>query len=74
MDDLRVLLKEILRRIEALERVGELTNITIPQDGKIVVDTHSSDPEAINGRIYYNSTTNKFKVCENGVWKTVTTS
>lgn len=74
MDEIVKILRELNRRIEALERKAELTKIKVPSDGKLVVDSRSSDPTAENGRIYYNTTTNKYKVCENSVWKTITTS
>jgi hypothetical protein len=32
----------------------------------------ASDPTGANGMIYYNTTTNRFKVYQNGAWATVT--
>lgn len=74
MDEIRKILQGLEKRIETLERKLELTKITVPTDGKLVVDSQSSDPATQNGRIYYNTATNKYKVCENGVWKTLTSS
>jgi len=74
MDELAQIIKELEKRIEALERKAELTKITIPSDGKLVVDSQASDPTAENGRIYYNTTTNTFKVCRNNTWYTISTS
>lgn len=47
---------------------GRLTNVVIPTDGKLVVETRASDPAVENGRIYYNSATHKLRGCENGAW------
>ncbi len=74
MDELVRIIKDLQARIEVLERASTVRKVTIPTDGKLVVDTQASDPPAQNGRIYYNSATNKYKVCENNVWKTITTS
>lgn len=77
IDDILKLVQEILsikKRLEVLERSLIIRTITIPTDGKLVVDSQASDPAAANGRIYYNTASNKYKVCENGVWKTITTS
>ncbi len=74
MDELIRIIKDLQGRIEILERASTLRKITIPSDGKIVIDSQASDPPAENGRIYYNTAANKYKVCENGVWKTITTS
>jgi len=43
-------------------------------DAEMVLPYFSSDPTAMDGSIYYNTSTDKVKVCENGVWKTITTS
>lgn len=74
MDDLITILKDLKTRVEALERRASLSKVTIPSDGFLVVDSQSSDPTGTNGRIYYNTTSNKFKVYEGGAWKTITTS
>ena len=74
MDEIVQIIKNLQSRIELLERASTVRKITIPSDGKLVVDSQSSDPPAQNGRIYYNTVSNKYKVCENGAWKTITTS
>jgi hypothetical protein len=74
MDELIRIIKDLQARIEILERASTIRKITIPTDGKLVVDSQASDPTVENGRIYYNTATNKYKVCENGVWKTITTT
>ena len=43
-------------------------------DAEMVLPFFASDPTAIDGSIYYNTGTNKVKVCEDGVWKTITTT
>lgn len=43
-------------------------------DAEMVLPYFSSDPTAIDGSIYYNTGTNKVKVCENGTWRTITTT
>lgn len=74
MDDLVKLIRNLQMRVEELERLLAIENVVVPSDGKLVVDSRASDPPAENGRIYYNTTINKYKVSENGVWKTITTS
>lgn len=74
MDELVRIIKELQARVELLERATTIRKVTIPSDGKLAVDSQASDPSVQNGRIYYNTSTNKYKVCENGVWKTITTS
>jgi hypothetical protein len=74
MEELTKIINDLKARIELLERLVNLKNITIPDDGKIVVDKKVVDPTAENGRIYYNTASNKYKVTENGVWKTITTA
>lgn len=74
MDELIKIIQTMQDRIELLERANTITKVTIPSNGKLTVDSQTSDPPAENGRIYYNTATNKYKVCENGVWKTITTS
>lgn len=67
-------IKKLEERIQALERASQIKNVKIPTGGKIVVNSVASDPPVENGKIYYNTTSNKYKVCENGTWKTITTS
>lgn len=74
MEELVALVQQLQRRIEELERLLDIRNVVIPADGKLVVESRASDPPAENGRIYYNTAINKYKVAENGVWKTVTTT
>ena len=74
MEELIKIFTELKHRIELLERLISLSKIVIPTDGKLVVDSQTTDPTPENGRIYYNTNLNKYRVCENGVWKTVTTS
>lgn len=74
MEEIVLLVQTLQRRIEELERLLDIRNVVIPADGKLVVESRASDPPAENGRIYYNTATNKYKVSENGVWKTITTT
>jgi len=74
MDEIVSILKSLLARVETLERNQSLSEVVIPTGGKLVVDSLSSDPPAQDGRIYYNTVTNKYKVCENALWKTITTT
>ncbi len=67
-------IKDLKDRLDSLERANQVKNIKIPTGGKIVVNAEASDPPVQNGKIYYNTTTNKYKVYENGTWKTITTS
>lgn len=69
MDELVEIIETLKKRVGLLERLVALKNITIPSDGKFVVDSQIADPSIENGRIYYNTTSNKFRVCENGAWR-----
>lgn len=64
-------IKKLEERIQALERASQIKNVKIPSGGKIVVNAESSDPPVENGKIYYNTTTNKLRKCVNGVWSDV---
>lgn len=75
MEQLLAIINDIKKRLELLEGVVSLTNITIPNDGKLVVDKKASDPTAEKGRIYFNTTLNKYRVSEDGItFKTITTT
>lgn len=69
MDELIKIINDLRKRIELLERSSTARKVTIPIDGKLVVDSQSTDPTVQNGRIYYNTTTNKLRGCENGAWQ-----
>lgn len=73
-DGLIDIIRDISKRIESLEKRQNINEVTIPTGGKLVVDSLAADPTATTGRIYYNTVSNKFKVCENGAWKTITTT
>lgn len=73
MDELIAIFTELKTRIELLERLIALSKIIIPPEGKFIVDHQASDPDPEDGRIYYNTTLHKYRACENGVWKTITT-
>lgn len=68
------IIKQMQADIDILKKGSDIRSITFPVDGKLVLPNMAADPDAVNGRIYYNTATNKVKVCENGVWKTVTTT
>ena len=74
MEELTQIIRELSKKVENLERLIDITNLVIPANGKLVVDKRSVDPTAENGKIYYNTTANKYKVCENGLWRTITTT
>jgi len=75
MEELVLLVQTLERRIEELERLLDIRNVVIPTDGKLVVESRVSDPIAEKGRIYFNTTLNKYRVSEDGAtWKTITTS
>lgn len=69
MEDLVEIIEALEKRIELLERLVSLREITIPAGGKIVVNNETSDPTGENGQIIYNTTSNKFRVYENGAWR-----
>jgi hypothetical protein len=74
MEEIVQIIKDLQSRVELLERLVDIKELVIPVDGKLIVDIRAFDPPAEDGRIYYNSVSNKFKVCENGSWKTITTT
>lgn len=41
--------------------------------GYITIPYRSTDPTASTRRMYYNSTSNKFRICEGSTWKDMTT-
>jgi hypothetical protein len=48
--------------------VGSLTASSVLQ-----MPSYSSDPSSTSARIYYNTTTKRVKVCQNGAWVNVWT-
>ena len=74
ISDLGQMLANMLRRIEVLEKTSQIKKVKIPSGGKFVIDSYTSDPPSETARIYYNTTSHKLKVNENGTWKTVTTT
>ncbi len=76
---METLLKELIemkRKIAQIETQLALSVIVFPSDGtgKLILPRQAGTPTADTARVGYNNTTNKMVVCENGVWKTVTTS
>ena len=67
--DIIAYIKQLEARVQALERTSQIKNITIPSGGKFVLDVLAADPPVQNGRMYYNSTSNKIRKCEGGTWK-----
>jgi C1q domain len=61
-------IKGLEERIKSLEGGNQTRNLVIPTGGKFTVDTESADPTVENGRIYYNSTSKKYRVCKDGAW------
>ncbi len=64
-------INDLEKRIAALERSSQIKNVKIPTGGKLVVNSESSDPPVENGKIYYNTSTNKLRKCVNGSWSDV---
>lgn len=65
-------IKGLEERIKSLEGGNQNRNIVIPTGGKLTVDTESADPTVENGRIYYKSSTARFRGCQGGAWGNVT--
>ncbi len=74
MTDLIEILKDFDKRLKAVEKSNTINDLTMPAGSKFVVPTSASDLATVSGKIYYNTTTNKLKICENGTWKTITTT
>lgn len=69
MEEWIKIIQDIRRRLEGLEKQQSLTKITVPTDGYLVLDSQAIDPPVANGRMYYNTTSQKIRKCEGGVWK-----
>lgn len=72
--DLLIYIKDLEKRVSALERASQIKNVKIPTGGKLVINAESADPPVENGKIYYNTSTNKLKKCEGGTWKNFETA
>lgn len=72
--DLLAYIASLEKRIQALEKANQVKNVKIPTGGKIVINAEASDPPVENGKIYFNTTSNKLKKCEGGVWKNFETA
>lgn len=51
----------------AVSRTGTTVNYVLV-GGPLLLRSASSDPTVLNGSVYYNSTTHKFRGCANGTW------
>ena len=71
MDEFIKIIQDLKRRLEELERQVVIRVLKIPTNGKLVVDSQTSDPAVEDGRIYYNSTSHKLRKCTNGAWSDV---
>ena len=69
--DIITLIKDLRDRVDSLERANQIKNIKIPSGGKFVVNSEVSDPPIENGKMYYNTTSNKLRKCANGAWSDV---
>jgi hypothetical protein len=75
IDQLVQLFRSLDKRLKVLERTQYVPKVTIPVEGYLIVDIQTADPATVqNGRLFYNSTLNAFRVGVNGVWKTMTVS
>lgn len=74
MEELVQMIQSLERRIEALERFLDNKEVVIPSDGKLIVDNRASDPTGETGKIYYNTTSGKFRVYAGGSWRDVNTT
>ncbi len=62
-------IKELRKRVQALERASQIKNVKIPSTGKLVIPIVTSDPPIENGKVVYRSDTSKFRKCQGGTWK-----
>ena len=68
-DDTVAILKDLQKRVKTLEQGNTITSLKLGAAGVLIVPVKTADPgTATNGEIFYNSTTNKFRVYENGAW------
>ena len=58
----------VIGNLQMGSRVGSST------PSYLVLDTGTSEPSGVNGAMYYNNTTNKFRCYENGAWRNCTGS
>lgn len=71
MIDLTPLFKELKKmKIEIRDGLrGVLKNVVVPEDGVFQLPPAATDPTPANGKMYYNTTSHKGRICENGVWR-----
>lgn len=66
-EDLISLVRDLDKRVKALEASTEIRNLTIPADGSITLPSIAGDPASpSNGGLWYNTNTNKLRGRENG--------
>ena len=74
MEELASLVKQLQQRIESLERQLDNKDVIIPTDGSLIVDNRATDPTGTPGRIYYSTTSGKFRVYASGAWRDMDTT
>jgi len=75
MDELITIIKGLQSRIDTLEKLFQIKTLKFPVDGVLVIPSYTVDPVSpADGEFWYNSTSHKYKGCENGTIKTFTTS
>lgn len=64
------IIKDLQNRVLNLETRQTIRTLRIPADGTFQVPRKSADPSSgmVNGDVYYNTTTEKFRGYENGAW------
>ena len=68
--DLTQIIKNILTEIELLKTQNKISNLTMPENGVIVVPSFATDPTTYsNGQMWYNTTSGLFKYVEGGTIK-----
>ena len=68
--DLPQIIKNILTEIELLKTQNKISNLTMPDNGVIVVPSFATDPTTYsNGQMWYNTTSGLFKYVEGGTIK-----
>ena len=63
--------KELEKKVKLLEASIAITNLTIPNTGKLVVPKYTADPaggDSTQGQIYYNTVSGKFRGYDGASW------